>query len=265
MNFGEIRTKFIDLSGRFDLADSMESAPYSDGGADFFIASGQRYLDNSQLHPKSLLRYQKDIVAGTYGLEFKDALSVKEVWFTTSSERKSLSKVGFGWMNTNFTYPPSDHSAGTPKYYSTNIIGLAGQQDALTTANYTGDFTRERESIHFADEASNTSHQYYRGIIFLPPNDTAGTITVYGNFKAKALSLNADENFWSVQYPDLLIQAANYSLESFYRNTEGAKDWKVIIDETLRGIDYNLVEETISGINQMQEEVETINEHEEMI
>jgi len=66
MNFGEIRTKFIDLSGRFDLAGSMESAPYSDGGADFFIASGQRYLDNSQLHPKSLLRYQKELKR--YGL-----------------------------------------------------------------------------------------------------------------------------------------------------------------------------------------------------
>ena len=36
-----------------------------------------------------------------------------------------------------------------------------------------------------------------------------------------------------------------------------------IIDETLIGIDYNLVEEDISGVNQMEEELESINNTEE--
>jgi hypothetical protein len=262
MNFGEIRTKFIDLSGRFDLAGSMASTPYTDGGSDFFIGAGQRYLDNHQMQPKSLLRFQEDIALNGYTVEFKDALAIKEVWYTKSDSRKALTKVSLGWMKENYSYPYSAIASGTPKYYTVNIIGLAGQQDALTTSNYGDTFTEEYQDVHFSGEASST-HQYYRGILIMPPVDTAGTITVLGHFKSKELSANGDTNFWTVNYPELLIQAANYSLESFYRNTEGAKDWKNIIDETLVGIDYNLVEEEISGVNRMEEELETINDTEE--
>jgi hypothetical protein len=99
----------------------------------------------------------------------------------------------------------------------------------------------------------------------MAPSDKAATITVVGQFKAKELDENDDQNFWSVHYPDLLIQAANYSLESFYRNTEGAKDWKNVMTDTLQGIDYNLVEEDISGINQMEEGIESINAREGIV
>lgn len=262
MNLGEIRTKFIDLSGRFDLSSDMSSTPYEDSGADFFIQAGQRYLDNHQLQPKSLLRFQEDIALNGYLVEFKDALAIKEVWYTKSDARRALTKVSLGWMKENYDYPFSDTTSGTPKYYAINVIGLAGQQDGLTTSNYGDTFTREYQDIHFSGEASST-HQYYRGIIVMPPVDTAGTITVLGQFKSKELSANNDTNFWSIHYPELLIQSANYSLESFYRNTQGVKDWKAIIDETLIGIDYNLVEEDISGVNQMEEELESINNTEE--
>ena len=264
MNFGEIRTKFVDLSGRFDLAGSMASAPYTDGGADFFIQAGQRYLDNHQLNPKSLLRFQEDIAVDGYLVEFKDVLAIKEVWYTTDDSRKSLEKVSIGWLRENYDYPYTTTTSGTPKYYAINTIGLAGQQDALTTSNYTDTFTREYQDIHFSGEASST-HQHYRGIILMAPSDKAATITILGQFKAKELSANGDTNFWSVHYPDLLIQAANYSLESFYRNTEGAKDWRNVMTDTLEGIDYNLVEEDISGINQMEEGIESINAREGIV
>ena len=265
MNFGEIRTKFIDLSGRFDLADSMASTPYTDGGSDFFIGAGQRYLDNHQLTPKSILRFQKDIAVDGYLVEFKDVLAIKEVWYTTDDARKALTKVSLGWLKENYSYPYTNVSSGTPKYYAINTIGLAGRQDHFTVSGddaYTNTFTREYQDIHLYGEDSS-NHQHYRGIIIMAPTDKAATITVLGQFKAKELDEDGDQNFWSVHYPELLIQAANYSLESFYRNTEGAKDWKNIIDETLVGIDYNLVEEEISGVNRMEEELETINDTEE--
>lgn len=262
MNLGEIRTKFIDLNGRFDLVTSTASSPYPDSGADFFVQSGQRYLDNHQINPKSLLRFQEDLAVDGYLVEFKDALAIKEVWITTDDSRTALTKVSIGWLKENYSYPYSTVTSGTPKYYAINTIGLAGQQDALTTSNYTDTFTREFQDIHFSGEASST-HQYYRGIIIMAPTDKAATVTVLGQFKARELSVNGDTNFWSVHYPDLLIQSANLSLESFYRNTQGIKDWTSIINETLTGIDHSLVEEQISGINRMEEELETINSTEE--
>ena len=256
MNLLDIRTKFVDLSGRYDLVD--DTTDYDDNGANFFISSGQRFLDNHQLHPKSILRYQKDIAVGTYAIDFKDVLAIKEVWFTTDDSRKILEKKPLGWIKEEYGYPFSSTDDGEPTYYSINIIGLMGNQDALNSSNYTGTFTRDHQDIHFIDDDS-TSHQYYRGILMMPPNETAGTITIIGQFKAKDLSLDTDENFWSVHYPDLLIQATNYSLESFYRNTEGARDWRSIIEDTLKGIDFNLVEEDITGVSQLKEELEYLN------
>jgi hypothetical protein len=257
MNLLAIRTKFVDLSGRYDLVN--DTTDYVDNGADFFISSGQRFLDNHQLHPKSILRYQKDIAVGTYTIEFKDALAIKEVWFTTDDSRKILEQKPLGWIKEEYGYPFSATNNGDTTYYSINIIGLMGDQDALTSSDYNTIFTREHQDIHFITSSSGTSHQYYRGILIMPPNEKAGTITVIGQFKAKDLSDSTDENFWSVNYPDLLIQAANYSLESFYRNTEGANDWRAIIEETLKGIDYNMVEEDITGVVQLREELEYLN------
>ena len=41
MNLLQIRTKFRDISGRFDLVNS----DYSDNGADFYINEGRKFLD----------------------------------------------------------------------------------------------------------------------------------------------------------------------------------------------------------------------------
>lgn len=261
MNYGEIRDKFVDLSGRQDLPTDLTTTPYTDGNSsvEFFIHNGQRFLDNHQIHPKSYLRYQKDVSIGAYFLEFKEALAIKEVWYTKPDARKILIKKPLGWLKENYSYPFADITDGDPTYFAINIIGLMGQQDALTSANYSTEFTEEYQDIHFGDEDSSTSHQLLRGILIMPPPETAGTITVVGQFQSKTLSADADENFWTVKYPDLLIQASMYSLESFYRNTEGAKDWKNVIEETLRGIDYNLVEEESTGAFQLVEELEYIN------
>jgi hypothetical protein len=59
-------------------------------------------------------------------------------------------------------------------------------------------------------------------------------------------------NWWSRDYPELLVRATLYQLELDYRNTEGAKDWLTSIDTDLRQIDYNIVEEQYEGINQME-------------
>ena len=55
MNLGEIRAAFVKRSGRFDLvvAGATPSEEGADSGADFYINSGQRFLD--RLHNVNLL------------------------------------------------------------------------------------------------------------------------------------------------------------------------------------------------------------------
>jgi hypothetical protein len=41
-------------------------------------------------------------------------------------------------------------------------------------------------------------------------------------------------------------------LEKFMRNTEGVKDWLGVIKAELQGIDFDMVEEDIADVNQME-------------
>lgn len=111
-------------------------------------------------------------------------------------------------------------------------------------------FTYDDEDLVLADAGS---HYAYRGIMFMPPADGAFTLEIWGDFFSKKLVYNYDTNFWATMYPEILIKAANYALESTYRNTTGMGDWLSAIDLDLRGIDHNLVEQDISGMTQMDE------------
>jgi hypothetical protein len=94
----------------------------------------------------------------------------------------------------------------------------------------------------------------YRGIVWMPPADGTYTLEIWGTFFEKILTSDEDKNFWSVVYPEILLKAASYVLETTYRNTAGMRDWLNAIDLDLQGIDHNLVDQDISGINQMEED-----------
>jgi hypothetical protein len=86
----------------------------------------------------------------------------------------------------------------------------------------------------------------------MPPSDQIYTIEVLGKFFSYPLTADADINFWSAQYESTLVWAALRQLDISYRNFEGAKSYEdAILADTL-GIDKNLVDEEISGINQIE-------------
>ena len=99
---------------------------------------------------------------------------------------------------------------------------------------------------------SNNNTAFSAGIIVASPADTDYVIEVSGLFKNVELSNDSDENFWTIEEYDLLIRAALYKLEGVSRGTENAKNWLSAIKADAKEINFDIVEEESSDINQME-------------
>ncbi|MCK5640919.1 MAG: hypothetical protein KAJ19_08985, partial [Gammaproteobacteria bacterium] len=64
-----------------------------------------------------------------------------------------------------------------------------------------------------------------------------------GKFHSPTLSDAYIENWWGVNYPDLVINAALFKLEAHYRNSEGMNDYLKDITIMVKGLDYDRAEE----------------------
>ena len=89
MNLLQIRTKFRELSGRFDLVNS----DFSDNGADFFINEGRKFLDRLIKTQKSYASCFRFIEVGKFSAQFPYCRAIKEVWVMSTSARWQLKKV----------------------------------------------------------------------------------------------------------------------------------------------------------------------------
>ena len=96
------------------------------------------------------------------------------------------------------------------------------------------------------------SHYLYNGVLFFPPTDTQYMIETWAYFYSTTMSEDTHESYWSVQHPELLVMAAQCLVEKFNRNSEGVKDWTEAIKQELLGIEYDLIEEELVDITQME-------------
>ena len=352
MNLLEIRKKFVELTGRYDLVADYAGEDYSDAGADFFIRAASAFLDSRVDIDKSSMRYQKDILYEDFFLTFPKCRAIESVYASSSSNRIKLEKKDISWIRSNygnmaikavgdvvFSANPSASdsitvnsdtyvfdtditigsdipatidntvavinsgtstvkayrlgtntlrikaadagysgnsivltvnseglsangsgtlggtiagcdgqiiSTGGPLYFVPMVIGLSGSQNTLTHNTFGQDFTYDAEGIMFG------SHYVYDGILIMPPVSEIYTITIFGKFFSNSISSDDDSNFWSVAYPDILLTATMYKLETFYRNTEGARDMLAALNESLFGLEKDVIMQELADVDSMK-------------
>ena len=139
---------------------------------------------------------------------------------------------------------------GTPLYWTPTYQRLSAEQDALRdqgkdSVDFALQFTYDHRDILFGEK-----HEY-RGITIMPPPDEKYTVIVEGLFYSAVLSSASDKSWWSVNNPEVLVHAAGYLLESFYRNTEGMKDWMLSLEQDAVGLDFDIVEEESANVSRM--------------
>jgi len=241
MNRLEVRQKFRSLSGRFDLVNEDGT----DNGADFFIDSGQKWLDRRFDHPKVDGRVFKIADQGDYGHVFKYARSIEEVWAATTGDgRWQLEKKSIQDLRLAYADLPSNLTEGAPLYWTPAFLRSIPETDHITAAVF-GSY------IGFADVMTG-EHYEYNGVIWMPPCSEEMLIEVWGKFYTEPMNAEDDRNFWSANHPDVLIMAGLRQVEVFNRNTQGRQDWERAIDQMISDIDKDVVQEELAEVDQME-------------
>jgi len=238
MNLSEVRSLFVERSGRQDLV----TATGADNGANFFIQSGQKFLDRLVEMDKSWARKFYEASSGDYYVILENCRAIKRVWFSNSDGRIPLEKVSLEEFRNAYSDPPDVIDSGTPSYY-TPISLRTSPDDSHVIIDWV-----------YGSKLTDTATQdfTYNGILFTPPTDEDGLVEVFGLFYHAKLENDSDENFWSVVHPEVLLLGALYQLEVSYRNTEGAKDWLNAIMLHLDGLEKDWVEQDIAEVDQME-------------
>lgn len=177
---------------------------------------------------------------------------------TTSDITVSLGGTNGTVRSTNATFSESivagttnlDIILTTGTTFDGKIDTVSVKED-ITNA-YTGEFTYDFEELDFGD-----AHWGDTGIHFMPPADIIYTIIVEGRWWSRPLYSDWEENYWSFNHDDLLIQAAMMSLEKFRRNTAGVNDMRRALVEQLRGVDVDLSSNDIAEVDFLSEVMET--------
>jgi hypothetical protein len=222
MDYKDLRKKFVEMSGRYDLIN----ANYTDNGADFFINAGQKLVT-------------------TVGLR-----AIKEVWVSNSAGMYELAPNKIADLRYSYGKKLSEVTQGAPAIYAPAV--LRPYPDTTVAATVAGFYDIEDLILYTA--GTGTGHWTYNGIVVMPPPDSTYTISVWGLFYSPTLlatlagaTWTQTKSFWTEEHPETLLLAALYKLEVFYRNTEGAKDWKAAMTDDLMGMDHDFVEEDING------------------
>ena len=249
MNLLEIRTEFVKASGRYDL---VNLTTWADAGADKFITMGQRDLERRLGRGPVKAKMLIDIDAGDYLISFQNCRVIQSVSVMDSEGKYEVVKLtpptlrqlstqwdtGNPWMK-----PFDDMTQGRPWiYYPTN---LRRSPDG-------GSFSGDSATLLSYLEVSSTEVTNTSGMVILPPADKDYVIEVEGVFYNSTLSGNTDENYWSVMYPQLLIQSALLQHDKLYRGKSSATQREQDLQLALMDIEKDIVDEESTTIDQME-------------
>ena len=250
MDYKDVRKKFVELSGRYDLVNP----DWTDNGADFFLNAGQRMLDRLQDTGKMQAKNVQSVAAGTIQVYIAGLRAVLDVWVGTSDDGLTeLGKKSIKWLRSYYGEQLGDVDQGTPEYYAPAIFRPF--VDTETTTTLSGFYDIDDLIL---PTAGTPLHFTNTGIIIMPPPDGTMYVSTYGLYYSPTLSATLltgtwtqVKSFWTESFPEVLIKAGLLQLETFYRNREGVKDWKDAILDDVSGMDKDQAEEEASGITEM--------------
>lgn len=222
MTLEEIRQKFVELSGRYDLADRDNG--YADQGANWHIQRGQDYLDEHIDLLWAMKRAEVAVDEGDFSLRVPRIRSVRHVLVEKGEDVWELRYVRRHQLKSEVLL--SEVSQSRPVVFS---VGIS------------------------RDGSISQPSDQQRLIAFGPPADQAYTFHVEGLFYSAELVDDDDWSWWSTHYPETLIQAAYMSLERFNRNRAGIQDHLTVIEEDLRGLEFDQVDEQSHNLDQLED------------
>lgn len=252
MPLSDVREQFVKVSGRYDLVNTDDS----DNGANWYINRGQRWLDLHKLSPVVSHRFMQNLEADTFYIVVPDCRFIEEVWVNDDETKVLLEQKTLKWIKEEYGDVTSSIDSGAPAYWA----HAKPRTRAATGFTYTLPIIFEDSITDYSslgtfldlifDEGDNVTKG---GIIIAPPPSEEVSIDIVGAFFSLPLNEDADESWWSENYPDILVMAALRKLEGFYRNTAGVNDWNALITEELSQLDFAEVDKETINIKELAE------------
>ena len=257
------RQHLVELSGRYDLV--IDNLNWANNGADFFIQSGQRWLDRTATISKSTAKYYKTLAIGAWYDLIPNCRSIKEVWVSNSDGNKwrlikrDMSEIMYYSTNTAIALRPAfipidarengllkDPALlvnSAPINYSPIVLRSMPQVTGTVTIGQFG-------PAIYSDVTQN--HYNLDGLMFLPPVTAGHILEVTGQFYQPRLVVDTDQNFWTEQEEFILVLAACRAIEITMRNQQGVADWESAIMNELKGLEFDEVEEESAEITEIR-------------
>jgi hypothetical protein len=223
----DVRKQFITFSGRYDLI--VDRTTYANKGADFYIQSGQQYLDRLSDLFKSESRFYSPLSSSSWYVLTPGCRVVEGVSLAYSDGAKVwLTRTELATFRRYFNTPPAsaDAKGSCCGRYAVANLRVTPQTQGQITLDQFGPYVYNT----LGDEYANT------GILIAPATSLPSTLEVVGKFYQPRLSLDSDTSLWTEMFPFILVMAAQRALEISYRNTVGVKDWEASIDAELLGL-----------------------------
>ncbi len=287
MNLGIVRQNFVNRSGRFDLATTSagESSVQwdTDNGADFFIEGACLDLDLETGHIEDRW-YEETWIAKSYAIStLEKCVAIKQVWFKDIEGK--VGQLEKRYLDEMFALYPeqANETAGALAYWAPNVIhrdaenyssgadikykGIICMPPLETGASVVLGTDGNDYKCILAHSATTDNKPITGGdyaTYWKVLTTSAGTawvvdssylsckIKVYGKFHSLIMATNTSVNYWSTNYPNLLILACLRHMEGFFRNTQGYNDFNNIIQKTLDGLDNDQVESIAAEELQME-------------
>ena len=234
MNLAEIRKWFIADSGRNDLVNDDGS----DNGANKYINAGQQFLDRLGVVQKRLAKSYYRLRPGQRDIVVKAARALEHVTVVYDGSRILLDKKTEAEVLAQF--PSLSVGSGAPNAYA-----IFNNRMLDKTWTYEMPIESNIPQASYGNDSNSI------GIMLLPAPDRTCVLEVIGVFYSNPLVKDSDQSFWSIRHPEVLVKAALFELETFFRNTEGASDWLNAVNADVTRIEMDVVEEESAGIKQM--------------
>lgn len=235
MTLLDIRKQFVTQSGRYDLV--VDTSAFADAGADYYIQEGQRFLDRRATHKKSNRTTYPTLAQDAHFVVLATARALGDVYVFHENAYIELEKLS---QREFFRCAATDAA-----------VDIVADPDIIKTI--TPSTPRYYTIVDMQDFPGLTDEKTGKCILLNCPSDVETVLKVSYLSYTTPLSADTDTNFWTLEAPQTIIQAALYTLERAYRNREGMVDHLQSIDLDLQGLDYDVVEEEQHNVTQMKD------------
>lgn len=219
MNLLELRKKFVAISGRYDLV--TDTYNWGDDGANAYLNAAARYLNRRVNIPTNFAKTGILLSPGCDSVVYSACRAVQQI--SIFSDREYLLRYDANLVQ---------NGSGLPKTFKYCTFQHLPKITEIDISAY------PLEQLNVLSEPCN----YVNGIQLDKKADKPYLLTIYGIYHNTDLKEDTDVNYWSVEYPNLLLKAAMYELEIIYRNREGSNTWLEAIEVDLSALDHDLAE-----------------------